>query len=135
MSAAEGNRTPVIQARGNIPVIHPFQIHTMRMAAKANDPVRFRRSFGQPTDPFPTLLTENCSPFSFWYKGEPEAGCIRRPTETECERLLGLPDGWTKYGDDGKQISSTQRYRALGNSIALPCAEYIMAGIKEVLSL
>lgn len=47
---------------------------------------------------------------------------------------MGLPDGWTKYGADGREISGVQRYRALGNSIALPCAGYIMAGISEVLN-
>lgn len=47
--------------------------------------------------------------------------------------MMGLPEGWTEYGADGKPISSTQRYRALGNSIALPCADYLMTGIAEVL--
>ena len=60
-------------------------------------------------------------------------GCIRFLTETECERLMGLPEGWTKYGADGREICSTNRYTALGNAIALPCAEYIMAGIAEVM--
>mgnify|MGYP007051379156 FL=1 len=46
---------------------------------------------------------------------------------------MGLPEGWTKYGADGNEISSASRYKALGNAIALPCAEYIMAGIAEVL--
>lgn len=45
------------------------------------------------------------------------------------ERLMGLPDGWTKYGADGRKNSGVQRYRAPGNSIA----DYIMAGISEVL--
>ena len=42
---------------------------------------------------------------------------------------MGLPEGWTKYGADGREISASQRYTALGNAIALPCAEYIMEGI------
>ena len=46
---------------------------------------------------------------------------------------MGLPEGWTKYGAGGNEISSASRYKALGNAIALPCAEYIMAGIAEVL--
>ncbi|WP_347707466.1 hypothetical protein [Colidextribacter sp. OB.20] len=45
---------------------------------------------------------------------------------------MGLPEGWTAYGAEGETVSSAQRYQALGN--ALPCAEYIMAGIKEVLA-
>lgn len=46
---------------------------------------------------------------------------------------MGLPEGWTKYGADGKKISDYARYHALGNAIALPCADYIMAGIREAL--
>ena len=94
----------------------------------------FRNSFGLPTDPFPTLLASAVSPFAFWYEDDPAGGCVRFPTETECERLMGLPEGWTKYGADGEEILSAHRYRALGNAIALPCAEYIMRGIYDVLT-
>ena len=69
-----------------------------------------------------------------WYEGDPAGGCIRFLTETESERLMGLPEGWTKYGADGMEIRPLQRYKALGNAIALPCADYIMAGIYEVLA-
>ena len=41
---------------------------------------------------------------------------IRRLTPTECERLQGYEDGWTKYGDGG-EISDTQRYKCLGNAV------------------
>jgi DNA (cytosine-5)-methyltransferase 1 len=54
---------------------------------------------------------------------------VRRLTPTECERLMGFPDGWTAYGADGKDISDSRRYSMLGNSIATPCAAYIMQGI------
>ena len=73
------------------------------------------------------------TPFAFWFEDDPTGGCIRFPTERETERMMGLPEGWTEYGADGKPISPTQRYRALGNSIALPCADYLMAGIAEAL--
>lgn len=56
---------------------------------------------------------------------------VRRLTPTECERLMGFPDGWTAYGADGKDISDSRRYSMLGNSIATPCAAYIMQGILE----
>ena len=49
------------------------------------------------------------------------------------ERLMGLPPDWTKYGADGEEIRNSSRYAALGNSVALPCAEYIMEGIAEAL--
>ena len=64
----------------------------------------------------------------------PEEGCVRYLTERECERLMGLPEGWTRYGAGGIEISSAGRYKALGNSVALPCACYIMAGIREALN-
>lgn len=44
---------------------------------------------------------------------------IRRLTELECERLQGYPDNWT----DGQ--SGAARYRQLGNSVAVPCVEWI----------
>lgn len=51
---------------------------------------------------------------------------VRRLTPTECERLQGYPDGWTDIGEwtdtKGKKhkAADSPRYKALGNSIALP---------------
>ena len=56
---------------------------------------------------------------------------VRRLTPTECERLMGFPVGWTACGHDGKDISDNRRYSMLGNSIATPCAAYILQGICE----
>ena len=48
---------------------------------------------------------------------------IRRLTPTECERLMGLPDGWTKYGikPDGTQyeLSDSARYKLCGNGVVV----------------
>ena len=55
----------------------------------------------------------------------------RRLTPRECERLQGFPDDWTLYGADDEVISDAQRYRALGNSVALPCVEFVLGKIKE----
>jgi DNA (cytosine-5)-methyltransferase 1 len=44
---------------------------------------------------------------------------VRRLTPVECERLQGLPDGWT----DGQ--ADATRYRQLGNSVAVPCVQWI----------
>ena len=134
MPAAQDHRGPVIEAGGRVPVVRPFQMFRMRGAANDRYHVQFRDSFGFADDPFPTLLAGGVAPFAFWYEDDPMGGCIRYPTELESERLMGLPDGWTKYGADGREISGVQRYRALGNSIDLPCAGYIMAGISEVLN-
>ena len=50
---------------------------------------------------------------------------VRRITPLECERLMGFPDHWT----DIPGASDGVRYRALGNSVAIPCVEYILSGI------
>ena len=50
---------------------------------------------------------------------------VRRLTPLECERLQGYPDGWT----DIPGASDSARYKALGNSVAIPCVEFIMSRI------
>jgi len=50
---------------------------------------------------------------------------IRRLTPTECERLQGFPDGWTKYGHDGKEISDSHRYKCLGNTVSVPVVKAV----------
>jgi len=56
---------------------------------------------------------------------------IRKLTPMECERLQGFPDNWTKYGDDGKEISDTQRYKMCGNAVTVPVIEYIIKNLKK----
>jgi len=50
---------------------------------------------------------------------------VRKLIPLECERLMGFPDHWT----DIPGASDSVRYRALGNSVAVPCVEYILCGI------
>lgn len=58
------------------------------------------------------------------------ARCIlRKLTPLECERLQGFPDYWTKYGKSDAKISDTARWKALGNSLTVPCAERVFRGI------
>ena len=59
------------------------------------------------------------------------AQLIRRLTPLECERLQGFPDSWTNIPG----ASDSARYRALGNSVAIPCVEFIMKSLNEVVSL
>lgn len=63
----------------------------------------------------------------------PETGIVRRLTPLECERLQGYPDGWTDIGpwtDSARKLhkesSDRARYRALGNSIALPPWKWVL---------
>ena len=90
LPAACGDRGSFIEAGRRIPVTRPFQCFRMRASAKERTETAFRNSFGLPTDPFPTLLAGGISPFAFWYEDDPAGGCVRFPTETECERLMGL---------------------------------------------
>ena len=62
-------------------------------------------------------------------KAEAYAYLIRRLTPLECERLQGFPDGWTDITD----ASDSARYKALGNSVAIPCVEFIMGRIAAAL--
>ena len=50
---------------------------------------------------------------------------IRRLTPLECERLQGFPDGWTLIPG----ASDSARYKALGNSVAIPCVSFVLRGI------
>ena len=64
---------------------------------------------------------------------EPNTMRVRRLTPTECERLQGFPDGWTQipYGKKPKeQCPDGHRYKALGNSMAVPVMRWIGRRIK-----
>ena len=65
---------------------------------------------------------------------EPErqyAQLIRRLTPWECELLQGFPLGWT----DIPSASDSARYRALGNSVPVPCVEFIMKSLQAVAAM
>lgn len=59
---------------------------------------------------------------------------VRRLTPLECERLQGFPDGWTdleEYEANGKKrpVTDSNKYKALGNSIATPFWFYLLRRI------
>lgn len=58
---------------------------------------------------------------------------VRRLTPTECERLQGFPDGYTQVPFRNKPAADGPRYKALGNSMAVPCMEWIGRRIKIAL--
>ena len=79
----------------------------------------------------PTLNCDHEQPITF-YRLQDWGLTVRRLTPLECERLQGFPDGWTDIGDyidskgKKKHTSDTARYRALGNSIALPPWRWVL---------
>lgn len=65
------------------------------------------------------------NPFDLVLNPAAEGLYIRRLMPIECERLQGFPDGWTALPG----ASDSARYRALGNSIAVPCFVYIFQNL------
>lgn len=64
-----------------------------------------------------TFRTRNVTAFGLY---------VRRLTPVECERLQGMPDGHTDVGDDGLPgAKDTPRFRAIGNSMAVPVMRWI----------
>ena len=59
------------------------------------------------------------------------AQLVRRLTPLECERLQGFLDDWTNIPG----ASDSARYRALGNSIPVPCVEFIMKSLQAVAAM
>lgn len=59
---------------------------------------------------------------------------VRRLTPVECERLQGFPDGYTDIKPNGKPTPDGPRYKALGNSWAVPCVGWIGKRIAEQLN-
>ena len=61
-----------------------------------------------------------------------QAMAVRRLTPKECERLQGFPDNYTDIKPKGKATPDGPRYKALGNSMAVPVMAWIGKRIKEV---
>lgn len=62
----------------------------------------------------------------------PGDGTVRRLTPTECERLQGFPDGWTDVPYRGREHApDSPRYKALGNSMAVPVMAWIGRRIQQ----
>jgi DNA (cytosine-5)-methyltransferase 1 len=57
---------------------------------------------------------------------------VRRLTPTETERLQGFPDGYTQIPWKGKASPDSARYKAMGNSMAVPVMAWIGKRIQEV---
>jgi DNA (cytosine-5)-methyltransferase 1 len=56
---------------------------------------------------------------------------VRRLTPEECERLQGMPTGWTAVRFRGKPAADSPRFRAIGNSKAVPVVAWILDRIRH----
>jgi len=57
---------------------------------------------------------------------------VRRLTPRECERLQGFPDDYTLVPNRGKPAADAPRYKALGNSMAVPVMAWIGRRIETI---
>ena len=113
-----------------------------RLRAKANDPYREDmaayiasvdcRNFCEGGETNGTLQAKSNGGISYNLQNTVRTGMVvRRLTPMECERLQGFPDHWTDIGEwrDSKgklrKPSDSPRYKALGNSIALPFWDFL----------
>lgn len=103
-------------------VLHgPAVYARQRVDAFQESDVAFTESARQHKDATDLILQPN--------DNSPAIRLIRRLVPQECELLQGYPPGWT----DMPGASDSARYKALGNSVAVPCVEYLMQGIALVL--
>lgn len=88
---------------------------------------------GEPGDPAYTLQAQHSHAVAAMTAELLPRLAVRRLTPTECERLQGFPDGWTVIPWRGKDHAPDgPRYKALGNSMAVPCMRWIGARIQAV---
>jgi len=95
---------------------------------KITEPLNTQRR--GPGDPCHTLARDNAS-----FAAVVEKLRVRRLTPLECERLQGFPDNYTKISWRGKspdECPEGHRYKALGNSMAVNCMEWIGERILDI---
>ena len=93
-------------------------------------PVDFRHAeVGEDTDATQTLQAKSTGGYSLNYMPGATDGCVvRRLTPRECERLQGMPDDHTLVPYRGKpadECPDGPRYKAIGNSMAVPVMRWI----------
>jgi DNA (cytosine-5)-methyltransferase 1 len=156
----EGGPMYTLNATGVHGVAHQLAIpiNTMTVQGRPSDDLnpRMGLGIGEPGDPCPTITsahshavaafqqTADCltSAYGTKWNGNGSATngslfanhnmAVRRLTPTECERLQGFPDGYTNIKD---KCTDGPRYKALGNSMAVPVMKWIGERIKTVDSL
>ncbi|MFO1163537.1 MAG: DNA cytosine methyltransferase [Reyranellaceae bacterium] len=124
--------THTLDCNGNIGVAH-----TLR--ADGFDASEDGTGRGTPLVPvaswnvMPTLCREPGGPGSQDWKlhaAVSHGTAVRRLTPTECERLQGFPDGYTAIQWRGKPAADGPRYKALGNSMAVPVLRWLLTRIE-----
>jgi DNA (cytosine-5)-methyltransferase 1 len=114
------NPSPTVAARwgtggGNTPLVgQPIPIQDVRPIDKGQNGLGIGNE-GDPSYTLDKMATQGVA-----YKM-----AVRRLTPTEVERLQGFPDGYTDIRPNDRETPDGPRYKALGNSMAVPCMSYI----------
>ena len=121
-----------IQTSGNsLSSINPVIVPDLPDAVQAERPISFTHA-PAPTIGIgvaPTLRAMSCD-----RDGVAIGSKIRRLLPVEAERLMDLPDDWTRWSADGTELSDTARYRLIGNGVAVPVVAWIARRIAWVLT-
>ena len=132
--------SPTVTARygtggGNTPLVQePNEVYCIVGNVIDRQPENGGNGCGYQTDLAYTLTAADHHAIAQPYQDERMRGkvqLIRRLTPLECERLQAFPDDWTNIPG----ASDSARYRALGNSVSIPCVEFIMKSLREVTEL
>jgi DNA (cytosine-5)-methyltransferase 1 len=110
--------------------MQPIPLNTMAMQGRPGDKEgRMGSGIGQEGDPCPTLTKAHSHAVT-------QGMAVRRLTPVECERLQGFPDSYTNIPWRKKPASECPdgpRYKALGNSWAVPVVRWIGKRIQEAI--
>lgn len=99
------------------------------------------RTACRPGDPNGTLARTGRPHVAFNARQDPDVsgerhaapmGTVRRLTPRECERLQGFPDDWTAVPFRGRPAADGPRYKAIGNSMAVPVMRWILERLVAV---
>ena len=111
------------QMRGHVPIV---------LAFNAQGSASQGASVGEVS---PTLDRSKTPAVYFQHNYLCEGFVLRRLTPRECERLQGFPDNWTRIPyrrKPAEQCKDTPRYKACGNSMAVPVMRWIGKRIEKV---
>lgn len=141
----------------NVPVLHYYAIagNTIgRAAGNGGNGKGFQEGISYTLNTIDRHAVVSCASQNYaeWEEGEPATtlrasggsngggsenlvtyneNTVRRMTPLEYERLQGLPDGYTDVEFNGKPAPDSKRYKALGNGMAQPCADFVIRRIVE----
>ena len=108
------------EAHGHAPIVH-----TIAIEGNGSRPSHKGDGYKE-TDKMYTLNTTEVHGVAMTNKS------VRRLTPLEAERLQGLPDGYTDIEFNGKPAPDSRRYKAIGNGMAQPVADFVIKRIVEV---